>query len=48
MNTMNTWKKGEVKPANWPQWLKEVDIEWCRVAIIDSIITWHDGGRAKC
>lgn len=40
---MSIWKKGDTKPANWPQWLKDADIDWCKVDIIDGAVIWRKG-----
>src|SRR5690606_35685596 len=38
------WRRGDAYPENWPQWLREADIEWCRVEISeDGRVVWYDG-----
>ena|SRR5690554_1050684 len=44
-----TWYRGDSYPANWPQWLRDADIEWCEVEISESGRVcwlsgeWHNG-----
>lgn len=44
MKTDQVWRRGDSYPADWPQWLRNADIEWCRVEIDgDSPDVWRDG-----
>lgn len=44
-NDIALWRRGDAYPANWPQWLREADIEWARVEVKDGsgVVVWHDG-----
>src|SRR5690625_352120 len=38
------WRRGDAYPEEWPQWLRDADIEWCRVEISeDGGVVWHGG-----
>ena len=38
------WTKGDPKPGNWPEWLKEADISWCDVEIgPEGYVNWLNG-----
>lgn len=42
--TITRWERGDEYPESWPQWLRDADIEWCRVEIADGgVVVWHDG-----
>lgn len=43
-NNIPIWRRGDSYPDDWPQWLRDADIEWCRVEIMeDGWVLWHDG-----
>lgn len=37
------WRRGDEIPDNWPRWLREADIEWCRAEVTDGAVVWHAG-----
>lgn len=40
---MTRWSKGDAYPSDWPQWLRDADIEWCDVDVAPSGVIWHGG-----
>ena len=42
--SLSIWRRGDVYPEEWPQWLRSADIKWCRVEIEEGgRVIWHDG-----
>jgi|SRR5690554_3175145 len=42
--TDQVWRRGDSYPADWPEWLRSADIEWCQVEIAEGgKVVWHDG-----
>lgn len=38
------WRRGDAYPEEWPQWLRDADIEWCQVEVTkDGRVEWYDG-----
>lgn len=44
MDTAQVWRRGDAYPEDWPQWLRDADIEWCRVEISEcGRVCWLSG-----
>lgn len=44
MPKITLWHRGYAHPDNWPEWLREADIDFCCVEIADGgTVIWHSG-----
>src|SRR5690606_17253049 len=43
-NDIPIWRQGDPYPDDWPQWLRDADIEWCQVEVTKAgRVVWRAG-----